>query len=321
MEIYKEEIFKKIKEKIDSVENIMITAHINPDGDAVGASLALTQALIDSGKNARCVFQDSPPDNTHFLENIDLIEKYNENILYRPNLIISLDSATIERIGKLKKVYENCESINIDHHISNTNYGNINYVNPVSSTSEIVYNFLEYAKYKIDKKIGSSLYLGLVNDTGNFRHNNVTKDTFEMAGDLIDIGVDNSYIVREFLSRKSLTAIRLKAHALQNMKYSAIHKLTYYAMTKDVLDMYGARKEDTEGIVEELLALDLAEISLFLREDEIGYIKGSMRSKSVDVNKIAGTFNGGGHKLAAGFSSRMTIRDIIEQVMKEIHYN
>ena len=313
--------FKEIQEQIESANNIIITAHINPDGDAVGASLALTQVLLNKGKNVRCVLQDLPPVNTKFLKNINLIEKYNENILYRPDIIISLDSATIDRIGKMKKIYGNFKSINIDHHVSNTYYGNLNYVENVSSTSEIIYDFIKFCGYELDKEIAESLYVGLVNDTGNFKHKNVTAKTFSMAGDLINHGVDNSYIVREFFNKKSLTAIKLKAHALVNMKFSAIHKLSYYVMTKDVLDSFGGKKEDTEGIVEELLALDSAEVSLFLREDEIGYIKGSMRSKSVDVNKIANSFNGGGHKLAAGFSSRMDKLEIIQKVMDCIHYN
>lgn len=312
--------FKEIRDKINSAQSILITAHINPDGDAVGASLSLTQALLNEGKNVRCVFQDMVPTNTKFLKNIDLIEKYNENIIYNQELIISLDSASLERIGKLKKIYLEKDSINMDHHISNTMYGNLNYVDNISSASEIIYNFLKFSEIKIDKLIAESLYVGLINDTGNFKHKNVTSKTFEMAGDLISYGIDNSYIVREFFNKKSMTSIRLKAHALSNMKFSAMHKLSYYVMTKDILDRFGGKKEDTEGIVEELLALDSAEVSLFLREDEIGYIKGSMRSKSLDVNEIANLFNGGGHKLAAGFSSRLNPKDIIAKIMENIDY-
>ena len=311
--------FQEIKDEIDKCKNIIITAHINPDGDAIGAGLALTLALKKYGKNVRFVLQDKNPDTTNFLEGIELIEIYDKNNCYENDLTICVDCATKERLGETQALLENKKSINFDHHISNTLYANLNCVKNISSTSELIYNFLKESNIVLDKSIGEALYTGLVNDTGNFKHDNVTENTFKMAADLKKLGVENSKIVREFMNTKTLSAIKLMGKAMFEMKFDKDKKLAYYFMTREDLDMYKGRKEDTEGIVEKLLSLDEAEVSLFLREDTKGVIKGSMRSKNdIDVNKIAAIFNGGGHTKAAGFTSNFAGDKIIEIVLENL---
>lgn len=311
--------FQEIKNKIEKSNYIIVTAHINPDGDAIGAGLALTLALKKIGKKVRFVLQDSYPKTTLFLKNIELAERYSENENYDNDLTICVDCATDERLGATKALLKNKDSINIDHHISNTKYGTLNYVETVSSTSEIIYSLLKYCNIELDTAIGEALYTGLVNDTGNFQHDNVTEKTFEMAGDLIRCGVNNSKVVREFMRTKTFAAIKLMGKAMSDMKFDSEKKLAYYFMTKEELDKYSGKKEDTEGIVEELLSLREAEASLFLREDQKGVIKGSMRSKnSIDVNVIAGIFNGGGHKKAAGFTSTLPSEVIIKTVLEKL---
>ena len=311
--------FQEIKERVEKGNYIVVTAHVNRDGDAIGAGLALTLALKKIGKKARFVLQDNYPKTTSFLKNINLAERYSDKEVYENDLTICVDCATVERLGATKALLEGRESINIDHHISNTKYGTLNYIESISSTSEIIYSFLKYCGIEIDVDMGEALYTGLVNDTGNFQHDNVTKKTFEMAGDLIECGVNNSKIVREFMHTRAFAAIKLMGKAMYDMRFDSDKKLAYYFMSKDELDKYSGKKEDTEGIVEELLSLREAEVSLFLREDQIGVIKGSMRSKnSIDVNEIAALFNGGGHKKAAGFTSTLPSEDIIKIVLERL---
>ncbi|WP_101475104.1 MULTISPECIES: bifunctional oligoribonuclease/PAP phosphatase NrnA [Fusobacterium] len=311
--------FQEIKEQIDNSKSIIVTAHVNPDGDAIGAGLAMTLALKKYGKDVRFVLQDKNPDTTNFLQGIELVEKYDKNKSYENDLTICVDCATKERLGETQSLLENKKSINFDHHISNTLYADLNCVKNISSTSELVYNFLKDSDMELDKSIGEALYTGLVNDTGNFQHDNVTENTFKMAADLKKLGIKNSKIVREFMNTKTLAAIKLMGKAMFDMKFDENKKLAYYFMTREDLDMYNGRKEDTEGIVEKLLSLDKAEVSLFLREDTKGVIKGSMRSKhDIDVNKIAAIFNGGGHTKAAGFTSNFTGDKIIEIVLENL---
>lgn len=313
--------FSAIKNKIMESENILITAHVNPDGDAAGAGLSLMGGIrkLNKKSNVRFVLQDKLPDTVNFLALEKEAEIYNPDEKYEFDLAICVDSATLERTGSVKNLIEGSFIINIDHHISNPLYGNINYVEDISSTSEIIYNFLKYCDIEIDIDMGEALYTGLVNDTGNFKHDNVTLKTFEMAGELVKIGVDNSKVVREFLNRKSLAAIKLLGQAMYEMKFYEEKKLAYFFLSYEDMQKVKGRKEDTEEIVERIISYEKAEVSLFLREDKPGIIKGSMRSKyDKDVNMVAGIFGGGGHKKAAGFSSELPSDEILSIVLEKL---
>lgn len=315
------EDFLDIKKKIVESKKILITAHVNPDGDAIGAGLALLSGIEKFNKNCevKFVLQDKTPDRVKFLELEKRAEMYDANKKYDIDLAICVDSATLARIGDVEKAIKNIFTINIDHHISNPKYGNINYVENVSSTSEIIYKFLKFLNIEIDINIGEALYTGLVNDTGNFKHDNVTEETFKMAGYLVKIGVNNSKIVREFLNTKSMAAIKFLGQAMYEMKFDEKKKLAYFYLSNEDFIKNGGRKEDTEEIVENLISYEKAEVSLFLREDTIGVIKGSMRSKhDIDVNAIAGIFGGGGHRKASGFTSELPAEEIVGIILEKL---
>lgn len=313
--------FLDIKNEIIKSKKIFITAHVNPDGDAIGAGLALLSGIekFNDDCEVRFVLQDKAPDRVKFLELEKRAEIYDENKEYDMDLAICVDSAALGRIGDVEKAIKNTFTINIDHHISNPKYGNINYVENVSSTSEIIYKFLKFLDVEIDINIGEALYTGLVNDTGNFKHGNVTEETFKMAGYLVKIGVDNSKIVREFLNTKSMAAIKFLGQAMYEMKFDEKKKLAYFYLGNKDFMKNGGRKEDTEEIVENLISYEKAEVSLFLREDKVGIIKGSMRSKhDIDVNSIAGMFGGGGHLKASGFTSELSAEEIVRIILEKL---
>ena len=316
------EKFKEIKAIIEENQNIILTAHVNPDGDAVGSGLALFLSLKENykDKNIRFVLQDSIPYTTKFLKASDEIETYNNEEKYSTDLLIFLDSATRDRTGQTGKNIEAKLSINIDHHMSNPSYGDVNcVVTYSSSTSEIVYHFIKYMGYKISLATAEALYLGLVNDTGNFSHSNVKVETMLMATDLISLGVNNNYIVTNFLNSNSYQTLKMLGHALTNFEFYPDKKLSYYYLDYATMQKYGAKKEDTEGVVEKILSYYEASVSLFLREEANGKIKGSMRSKyDINVNKIASLFGGGGHYKAAGFSSDLAPKEILDIVLKNL---
>lgn len=313
--------FLKIKERIMESKNILITSHVNPDGDAIGSGLALMKGIekLNKNCNVRFVLQDKTPDRIKFLKLEKRAEIYNPQEKYIFDLAVCVDSATLERTGAVKELIENCEKINIDHHISNPCYGQLNYVEDISSTSEVVYKFLKFTETEIDIDMAEALYTGLVNDTGNFKHSNATEKTFQMAGDLVSIGVDNSKVVREFLNTKSMAAIKLLGQAMYEMKFDEEKKLVYFFLSYEDMQKVNGRKEDTEEIVETLVSYEKAEVSLFLREDKPGVIKGSMRSKyDVNVNEIASIFGGGGHIKASGFTSTLPHEEIIKKVLEKL---
>lgn len=316
------EKFKEIKNIIENNQNIILTAHVNPDGDAVGSGLALFLTLKENykDKDIRFILQDDIPYTTKFLKGSEEIEIYNNEENYSADLLIFLDSATRDRTGQTGKNIEDKLSINIDHHMSNPSYGDVNcVVTYSSSTSEIIYYFIKYMGYKISLTTAEALYLGLVNDTGNFSHSNVKVETMMMATDLISLGVNNNYIVTNFLNSNSYQTLKMLGNALTNFEFYPDKKLSYYYLDYATMQKYGAKKEDTEGVVEKILSYYEASVSLFLREESDGKIKGSMRSKyDINVNNIASLFGGGGHYKAAGFSSDLAPKEILNIVLKNL---
>lgn len=313
--------FLEIKKKIQESKNILITSHVNPDGDAIGSGLALMAGIKKLNREARVrfVLQDKTPDRVNFLALEKGAEIYDPTKEYIFDLVICVDSADLSRVGIVKELIKDSYIINIDHHITNPLYANLNYVEEISSTSEIIYNFLRYCSVEIDIDMGEALYTGLVNDTGNFKHDNVSVKTFEMAGYLRGLGVNNSKVVREFWDRKSLAAIKLLGQAMYEMEFYPEKKMAYFFLSYEDMKKVNGRKEDTEDIVEKLISYEEAEISLFLREDKPGVIKGSMRSKhKKNVNTIAESFGGGGHKKAAGFTSELPPQEILKLVLEKL---
>lgn len=312
----------KIINRIKNAKSIVITGHVNPDGDAVGSGLALYISLTNTfpDKKIKFILQDDIPYTTKFLERSNEIEIFDENKDYDFDLIIFVDSATRDRTGVVEKYFANLESISIDHHVSNPLYADYNLVKShYSSTSEIMYEFLKENSFFIDKIVAEALYLGIVNDTGNFSHQNVSVHTMEVATELRRLGVDNNYIVKNFLNSNSMPALKILGDALVNFKYLPDVKLSYYYLSYETMQELGVKKEDTEGLVEKILSYYEAEVSLFLREEKDGKIKGSMRSKhEINVNEIAAIFGGGGHYKAAGFTATTNADEILNIVVSEL---
>ncbi|WP_319370771.1 bifunctional oligoribonuclease/PAP phosphatase NrnA [uncultured Ilyobacter sp.] len=321
--------YTEIIDKIKDSERILLTSHVNPDGDALGSGLALFLALNEYNREqsrldknymdkvVRFVLEDNVPGNLKFLKGTEMIENIkNVESKYKFDLVICLDSANKERIGRVETLIgEKSFVINIDHHTSNSRYGDINCIENISSTSEIMYNFIKELGIEIDKSIGEAIYTGVVNDTGNFAHSNVTRDTFLLASDLLERGVDNSKIVREFYNSKSMSTLRLMGKALEDMVYVPEKKFVYLFISLDTLKKLEAKREESEGLVELINSYEGSEVSMFLREEENGKIKGSLRSKhDKDVNAIAKSFDGGGHIKAAGFTSDLPVEEIIKKV-------
>lgn len=319
--------FTEIIGEIESANNIIISSHVSPDGDAIGSGLALMLAVKKlkdkngalSNKNIRFVLEEAVPKNLRFLKHCKLVEVYNPMENYEHDIFIAVDCATKERMGKVNDIIDpKAKIINIDHHTSNSLFGNLNYVQEISSTSEIMYNFIKKLDIHIDLDMAETIYTGIVNDTGNFAHDNVSADTFIIASKLKHIGVDTSKVVREFFQTKSMSTLKLMGLTLNGFQFIDEKKLAYFFLTQDALRSVGGSKEETEGLVEILRSYEGTEVALFLREEADGRIKGSLRSKSADVNKIASIFGGGGHVKAAGFNTDVKIDEIIKQVVDNL---
>lgn len=311
-------MLNKIKETIDKYKNIIISAHVNPDGDAFGALFTLKYIIEEYApdKNVDIVIQYELPKYIYkFPESSCIKNSYNEKEV---ELVIMVDTASMERAAIDNNIFKIAkETINIDHHISNTKYLNINYVEDISSTSELLYKFLELFNVKLSEKIAKFMYLGIINDTGNFRHGNVTKNTFEVSAKLMEVGINNNEISSILFSKSKGKA---KAFGLALFDHTFIKELgfAYYFICKEKMKEYNLTDEDVDGISELLISIDGVKVSLFIREDEKSNLKGSLRSKKIDVNNIAGALGGGGHKLASGFRTNLCFDEVMDIIIKKL---
>ena len=279
-------------------------------------------------KMIKIVVDDKLPKYMRHFEDTDLIwsyeifgEEFKHNFQNdeKFDLFISLDCANEERYGKaieIKKLSK--KSINIDHHISNTEHADFNYVEDICSTGELLYQFLEIFEIELREKIAKYMYLGIINDTGNFRHDNVTEHTFFVCSKLIGAGVNNHKIAN-IIFEVSEKKVGFIGELYKNKKIDERYKFISYYLTQEKMKELSIEKDDTDGSAEMLLKIEGMELSLFVREDVDGSLKGSFRANDkYNVNKIASIFGGGGHIKAAGFKTNLSFEEILEKTYQEL---
>lgn len=315
---------KKIVEKIKRAKKILIVSHKRPDGDSIGSQLGLILALKNIKKSIYCLNEDEVPETFLFLKGCEFIKK--EFPLNKKfDLIVSLDMSDLSRPGEriekfLKELLEKkVFLINIDHHDSNTNFGNENYVDThSSSTSEMVFKILKKMNTKFDKDIVNSLYTGMVSDTGNFLFENTDSETFKLASKMIELGAERQKISNEVFMSRPFQKVKLISRVIDRAKFID-DKVYSYIKISDFKELK-AKKEYTDGIVNELLKIKGVGFAVLLIEEE-NVIRISFRSKieKYNANSFAKKFKGGGHYYAAGGRSEDTINNTIKHLEKELN--
>ena len=293
----------KIIEKLRLSNDIVLLVHESPDGDAIGSIIALYRALKKMGKNVEA-FIEKIPSNCEFLissigEEIKVFEDMDENRKY--DLCIALDCGDADRMGKAKVLFENANNtICIDHHYTNVGYANLNYIEgEAAATGEILYDMLSKMDI-IDKEIAMALYAAVSSDTGNFRHNNTQKHTFDLAGSLVEYGIDVSKISYHLFSETSLNRMRFMGNLLQNVEVELDGKVGILIAKKEDIERFNVNDSELEGMVDFARDIKGTEVGIFIKPHNEMY-KVSLRSNgNVDISGVAGKFNGGGHKFAAG---------------------
>lgn len=308
---------KIIKLILDS-NQIVLTSHENPDGDCIGSMLALYIALKKKGKHVRMILKDNVPANLTFLpciKNIEILKEVKETF----DLLVLIDTGELERTGiiDIDKSYK--KLINIDHHATSTGLGDLYYINPSAAASgEIIYQLIKLMGIDTDKEIGTCLYTALFTDTGGFRFSNTTSITHQIAGDLINMGIDFVSIASKVYDEMSLNKFRLLKDVMDTLELYDNNKIAFLTVTKDMFNKNGAKREDTENIINYAKNINSVEIAaIFIEEND--KIKISLRSKNVmDVSKIAKYFGGGGHEKAAGYSTNKKIEDAKKDLLEKI---
>lgn len=308
-----------------SPKKIAIIPHRNPDGDAMGSTLALYHFLLKLNHQPIVISPNEFPDFLAWLpssESVLIYEKDKVNtkeVLKSAELIFTLDFNALHRTGEMENVLAELKApfIMIDHHqapddyalvtFSDTNYG---------STCEMVFDFISVLNQKnlIDTTIATCIYTGIVTDSGSFKFPKTTAKTHRVVAELIDAGINNSEIHHLLFNNNSYESLQLLGKALQNMKVLKPHKTSYITLTQEELDQFHFKKGDTEGIVNYGLSIkNVILTAIFIENKEEGIIKISLRSTGdFDVNELARLhFNGGGHINAAGGKSFDSMKETI----------
>lgn len=312
---------KEIAQQLNSATNLAVFCHIRPDGDALGSGLALVLALKNAGKNAYMLCEDEVPQRLKIFPAMDCVQAAFPFEVEKFDALISVDCADIARMGTFSNAYLKFRgaTINIDHHISNGRYAKYNYVYDCTATCEIMPEILSACGYEITQDISDLLALGLVTDSGNFVHKDVSPKTFAVASNLKSCGADFSRICYEMFSRQTKPRALLYARVINKMRFALEDKLVFLTVTQNDLNETGADKSLTEGFVDFPLTIDGVEVSVALMEVKKGQYKASLRSKSVNVNAVAATFGGGGHILASGCMLFGEYEEVIDKLTYAVY--
>lgn len=302
-------------------ESFLFFFHVNPDGDSIGSSLALALALRRLRKKVTLVRVGELPETYRFLPGADLIVPY-EEVEGEYDVALFMDCGDLDRVGAAKAVVDKAKvKVNIDHHVTNTYYGDYNYIDPmVSSVGEQVYQMLHAAEIPLDKDIATNIYVAISTDTGGFRYENTHVDTHMVAAALLMEGVEPGEISNQVYETRSLASLRLLATALATLQVDGGGgTVGWMTLTRQALAGSGATEDDTEGLVNYARGVRGVEVGLLFREVEGGQVRVNFRSKSrVDVSRIAAQFGGGGHPRAAGATITGSLEEASAQVLAAV---
>lgn len=310
-----DEILKEIKQ----AQTIVILTHESPDGDAIGSSLAMKNALESLGKKPDVIIPEYSRLFNFLPGTKDVLQK---SEVQKYDLAIALDCANFKRLVG-NEHFENAKrTIVIDHHGSNNMYGDLNYVNPVSpACSEILIGMFEYFEIDITKQIGTCLLTGIITDTGGFQYPATTAETFEFTAELLRKGVNVSDIYKRVLNTVTKANFELSKRVMNRLEILENGKVTFTYITKKDEEEVNAEAGDHEGLVEIGRNIEGVEVAIFIRQKEDGedIYKVSMRSSEyVNVSDVCLMFGGGGHPRAAGATVNGDVETVKQKVLAEV---
>jgi phosphoesterase RecJ-like protein len=315
-------IFAQIGEVFQNHQSFVLISHVRPDGDAIGSQLALGFSLMAAGKTVRLVNEDGLPENLSFMPGSEKIEQPPPEPL-DVEVAIALDTATKPRLGDraLHAASKAKVWLNIDHHVSNPKYGDLNLIDSTSpATGQILYQLIIALGLPLPPETRDAIYVAVSTDTGSFQYPSTTARTYEMAADLIhrglDVGTINSLIYDNYPFRR----VELMRALLNTLEVSADGLLAHWELRDQTRIDLGLLPEDSEGLIDIIRAIRGVLLAVFFEELIDGKIRISMRSKTrkLDVCQIAMEFGGGGHALAAGIRMAGPLEDAKTKVLGAI---
>lgn len=309
-------LLKLIKEN----KNFLIASHINPEGDAIGSSVALALGLKKLGKYVYILSKDPLPDIWRFLPRSDLINTKIPSMNF--DVLFIIDCNTIERTGFSDRGGKNLKVRTIaviDHHLTfKKDKKHICWITPdASATGELIYRLLNALHVSIDEKIATNLYTAIFTDTGGFRYSNTSVESLRIASKLIEAGANTWEITKEVYENIPFNRLRLLTLTLSLLEKKG--KLAWITVTQRMFKKTNTSAQDTENFVDYPRKIKGVEVGMLFREDGKNSYKVSLRSKgTVNVADIAKTFGGGGHASAAGCNLNGTLQEVKDKVLKDV---
>jgi phosphoesterase RecJ-like protein len=298
------DVVQQISELFRSQDTFLVLTHYRPDGDAVGSQLALLLTLKGLGKTVEVWNDDAVPAKFRFLPASDLIT--------RPpsepkdfDVVVAIDTSTWQRVGTAaQRIGQRKYFINIDHHVSNEKFGEINWIVPEAPASgQIVFDLIKRAGFPLTRDIATCLFAAISTDTGSFSYGSTTAASLRAAAELVDTGINVGEICRQVYESYPYARLMLLQKALAQLQLADQKRIAYTWVTTEMFEESGAKREDTEGLIDYARAIEGVVVAILFEElSEPGKFRVSLRSKNpkVDVNSVARRFGGGGHREAAG---------------------
>lgn len=313
--------FSEIAAAVATAQRILVVSHLRPDGDALGSTLACALWLKQLGKQVTAWNEDGVPEKFHYLPEWAIVTKP-EGEPQEFDAVVMLDTSVKNRAGTcLDYVAKAAVWINLDHHISNQRFADLNYIDPdAPAAGEIFYQFLKSQNAEITPEIASNLFVAISTDTGSFQYAHTSPRTFQIAAALVEAGVDVGKLSQQMYDSQPRRRLDLLRHALNTADFAEDDQAVSFMLTLADTERMGLLPEDNEGVIDQLRSVDSVVAAVFFEELPEGSIRVSARSKDprVDVCRICGLFGGGGHPLASGARIRGSVEEVKQKFMEAV---
>lgn len=305
----------EVADVLEKMDNIHIVTHAYPDGDALGSAFALCRMFQKLGKRSAVVLDKKMPKKFEFMTNYVSLQDFD------PDYILAVDLADTSLLGTTLQ----SEKVNlcIDHHISNKNFAEVNYVDPSSAaTAEIIYDLIRYLNLDLDEKIAEALYIGIASDTGCFKYSNTTHKSHEIASELMKQNINVAKINENLFILKSKNKLELERTLYKNLEYFCDSKLAITFVTLDEMKKCEINENECDGISSIPVSINGVSIGITIREKSSDNYKVSVRTTSnQNASQIASLFGGGGHDKAAGFNISGSLNEVKNEIISTIKTN
>ncbi|MBP9115288.1 MAG: bifunctional oligoribonuclease/PAP phosphatase NrnA [Acidimicrobiia bacterium] len=312
-------LLEEVKQHLENSNTFLLTCHIHPDGDALGSTMAMAHALNSIGKKVVVTFPDPFVLSYSLNATIPGLEKLvvpsntiDTNKTF--DIVMTFDCGSKSRLNGLEDLISRAKTfINVDHHLSNENFGDVNIIDVnAASSGSVVQEILDFCSISLNDDIATCLYIALLTDTGRFQFSSTTPVVFEQAKILSEFDVDIAFLSRTLTEEDSYSLMKLAGRVLDVMQYDNDTNFAYSFVTVKMREEFGCSYDEVEGLIELVRRSREADVACMIKEFEPGDYRVSMRSiGKIDVCDIASSFGGGGHRYAAGFSSTNSIDDIL----------